>query len=143
MQKGQDAAAIIIIDNQNRVLLVRHTYGKQQWAMPGGMVEDGEPAWDGAVRELKEELNISAVDKELSGVYYQAHKNRYIYTFKAYNYQGNIEVDNVEIDQYGFFSIDDLPRPISSFTKQRLIDAVTSTKAIFREEYIDQYGIIY
>ena len=142
MPRGQDAAGIIIMDDDQRVLLVHHTYGKKQWAIPGGMVEEGESAWDAATRELKEEINIAVNDMELSGLYFQPHKNRYIYTFKACTYQGQIEVDNREIDQCGFFPIDKLPSPISSFTVQRLTDAVTSNKTVFRVEEIATYRIL-
>ncbi|WP_199624862.1 NUDIX hydrolase, partial [Paenibacillus alkalitolerans] len=106
MERGQDAAGIIVIDDQDRVLLVHHTYGKKQWSVPGGMVEDGESVWEAAARELKEEINITAKDIEVSGLYFQPHKNRYIYTFRARTYEGRLEVDNTEIDNYGFFSLD-------------------------------------
>lgn len=143
MEKGQDAAGIIIIDELNRVLLVHQTYGKKAWSVPGGMVDEGESAWKAAIRELKEEVNITATDMEVSGMYFQPHKNRYIYTFKSYRYEGFIEVDNKEIDQYGFFNIEQLPSPISSFTAQRLRDAVRNEKTIFREEMIEDYKILY
>lgn len=143
MQRGQDAAGIIVIDEQKRVLLVHQTYGKKVWSLPGGMVEEGEAAWDAAARELKEEANIRVRKMELSGLYFQSHKNRYIYTFKAYEYDGIIAVDHKEIDSYGFFSIDQLPRPISSFTSQRLADAVNYQNAVFKEENISHYEILY
>lgn len=76
MGKGQDAAGIIVIDEERRVLLVHQTYGKKQWSVPGGMVEEGESAWDAASRELKEEINISVSEMELAGLYFQPHKNR-------------------------------------------------------------------
>lgn len=142
MKKGQDASGIVIIDNQKRVLLVHQTYGKKSWALPGGMVEEGESAWEAALRELKEETMITAVNMELSGVYFQPHKNRYIYTFKAFQYEGNISVDNIEIDEYGFYSIDDLPRPISSFTMERIRDAMDNEKTVFRAEQLEQYVIL-
>jgi len=140
--KGQDASGIIIIDGQGKVLLVRHTYGKKQWSLPGGMVEDGESAWVAAERELKEEVNIVAIDIEFSGAYFQHHKNRYVYTFRSHAYEGELEVDNQEIDSYGFFELDALPRPISSFTAERLRDAVENTKTVFRDELLANYEIL-
>jgi ADP-ribose pyrophosphatase YjhB (NUDIX family) len=142
MEKGQDASGIILIDDLNRVLLVHQTYGRKVWAIPGGMVENGESAWLAAERELKEEINIVAEGMELAGMYFQPHRNRYIYTFKAYKYIGEIEVDNKEIDEYGFFEIDSLPKPMSSFTAQRLKNAVKSTRTIFKEEIRDTYKIL-
>ncbi len=142
MKRGQDAAGIIIIDDHQRVLLVRHAYGKRQWGAPGGMVEAGESAWDAAQRELKEEVNITIDEMELSGLYYQPHKNRYIYNFRAHAYVGEIQVDQMEIDRYGFFPIDQLPSPISSFTVQRLTDAVHYSKTVCRAEKLETYEIL-
>ena len=142
MQRGQDAAGIVIIDKDNRVLLVRHTYGKKQWSIPGGMVNDGESAWDAARRELKEEINITVSDMELSGLYFQPHKNRYIYVFRARTLEGRPEADQQEIDRYGFFSLDELPGPISSFTVGRLSDAVHQPKTVYRNEELATY-IVY
>lgn len=143
MGKGQDAAGIIIIDEHDKVLLVHQTYGKKQWSVPGGMVEEGEAAWEAAKRELREEVNISVKDTEVSGIYYQPHKDRYIFNFKATAYEGKLEVDHNEIDQCGFFSLDELPRPISSFTVERLRDAINSRTTVYRTELKETYEMIY
>ncbi|MBD2868257.1 NUDIX domain-containing protein [Paenibacillus arenilitoris] len=144
MKKGQDASGIAVIDGLGRVLLVHQTYGKRSWALPGGMVEEGESAWDAALRELKEEAGISAVGMELSGLYFQPHKNRYIYTFKSFAYEGDIAVDQDEIDEYGFFDVADLPRPISSFTVERIKDALAGGgRTVFREERLAAYEVLY
>nr|WP_091157011.1 hypothetical protein [Paenibacillus sp. 453mf] len=79
---------------------------------------------------------------DLSGIYFMSHRNGYIYTFKSDGYVGRIEVDNKEIDEYGFFDIDNLPRPISNFTVERLIDAVTNNKTVFKDQHIDNYLLI-
>jgi len=141
MDRGQDAAGIILVDQMNRVLLVHQTYGRQVWGLPGGMVEDGESAWQAARRELQEEVNITTEHIELAGLYYQPHRNRYIFTFKASTYIGEIKVDQKEIDQYGFFDINDLPKPMSSFTVDRIKDALSSTKTVYKEELRDNYRI--
>jgi ADP-ribose pyrophosphatase YjhB (NUDIX family) len=142
MQRGQDAAGIIIIDEQDRVLLVHQTYGKKQWATPGGMVEEGESAWEAAARELKEEINLTVSGMELSGMYFQPHTNRYVYLFRARSFEGAPEIDQKEIDQFGFFSLDNLPRPISSFTAKRIWDAVHNTKTVFRNEHLMDYELL-
>jgi 8-oxo-dGTP pyrophosphatase MutT (NUDIX family) len=40
------------------VLFVRHTYGRQHWELPGGMLRRHEPPQDAARREAREELGV-------------------------------------------------------------------------------------
>lgn len=49
----------LLRDEQGRVLLCELTY-KREWDLPGGVVEVGEPPALGLVRELEEELGITA-----------------------------------------------------------------------------------
>ena len=51
-------AALLIRDEAGRVLLVNPTY-KDNWDLPGGMVEDNEPPRAAGVRELAEELGLT------------------------------------------------------------------------------------
>jgi 8-oxo-dGTP pyrophosphatase MutT (NUDIX family)/predicted kinase len=51
------AAAVLLFDDQDRVLLVDPVY-KPGWEFPGGVVEDGEPPTLAAAREVAEELGI-------------------------------------------------------------------------------------
>lgn len=48
-------AAAVILDEDRRVLLVKHTYGRRNWELPGGYVELDESAADAVVREVREE----------------------------------------------------------------------------------------
>ena len=41
------------------ILLVRHSYGPQHWALPGGGLASGEDAEACARRELREELGLA------------------------------------------------------------------------------------
>lgn len=50
---------IIILDDQNRMLLVRqHHDGKDIWMVPGGGIEAGENAKEAAAREVLEETGL-------------------------------------------------------------------------------------
>ena len=139
MPRTHDASGIAIIDEQNRILLVHQTYKKKHWSLPGGIVEDNESVWDAARRELKEEINIEAGEIELSGMYYMSHRNGYIYVFRTREYFGECKVDGKEINEYGFFDIDNLPRPITNFTLERIRDAIKNTKPVFKDQNIIDY----
>lgn len=54
----------ILRDQQGRVLLCQLTY-KNQWDLPGGVVEVGESPAHGVVREIKEELDIDVTVRGL------------------------------------------------------------------------------
>ncbi len=55
--------AVVLRDSEQRVLLVRHSYGPTGWAVPGGGISAGEDPADAARREMREELAC-----ELSGL---------------------------------------------------------------------------
>jgi ADP-ribose pyrophosphatase YjhB (NUDIX family) len=54
----------LVRDEQGRVLLCELTY-KQEWDLPGGVVEVGEAPSIGLVRELEEELGITVEVRDL------------------------------------------------------------------------------
>jgi 8-oxo-dGTP pyrophosphatase MutT (NUDIX family)/predicted kinase len=58
------AAAVLLFDDEDRVLLVDPVY-KPGWEFPGGVVEDGEPPARAAVREAAEELGIDLDPRRL------------------------------------------------------------------------------
>jgi len=51
--------------------LVRHTYGRKNWELPGGVVEQGESPMDGAVRAVQEETGLFVAPTQLTGIYYE------------------------------------------------------------------------
>jgi len=52
-------AACALIVRDGKVLLVRHSYVKG-WLLPGGGVSRGEPAQDALLREMREEIGLTA-----------------------------------------------------------------------------------
>jgi 8-oxo-dGTP pyrophosphatase MutT (NUDIX family) len=51
-----------VITDEDRVLLVRHTYGNREWDLPGGTPRRGEPPFQAATREMEEELGVTITD---------------------------------------------------------------------------------
>ncbi|RKE18275.1 NUDIX hydrolase [Streptomyces sp. TLI_171] len=58
------AAAVLLFDDRDRVLLVDPAY-KPHWEFPGGVVESGESPTAAAVREVAEELGLRLDPEEL------------------------------------------------------------------------------
>ncbi|MBL7502183.1 NUDIX hydrolase [Frankia sp. CNm7] len=54
------AAAVVLVDDDGQVLLVRPTY-RRGWDLPGGVVEEDEAPYAAARRELREELGLDRV----------------------------------------------------------------------------------
>ena len=127
MDKGIGAAALIR-DQAGRVLLVRHTYGRLNWELPGGVVERNESPSEAVVREVREETGIQTEVISLLGHYYEPAEDRLHYVFECGG-NGTAPVANsAEISECQFFDSNDLPRPISDFTIRRIEDALSGAK---------------
>lgn len=54
-------ACAVIQDSRGRVLLAHHTYRKQAWGLPGGLIDRSEQPFEAVARELREELGVQGV----------------------------------------------------------------------------------
>ena len=54
-------AGLVVI--KNRKLLLAFSKNKQAWYLPGGKTDLGETAQDALLREIKEELDIDAIEQ--------------------------------------------------------------------------------
>ncbi|PRX47568.1 ADP-ribose pyrophosphatase YjhB (NUDIX family) [Prauserella shujinwangii] len=66
--KHSVSVAGIVIDNQDRVLVIRRR-DNGHWEMPGGVLELGESFEDGVRREVAEETGMTVEVERLTGVY--------------------------------------------------------------------------
>ena len=68
------AVAILALDDQDRVLLIRqyrHAIGTREWEIPAGLLDiDGESPVIGAQRELAEEVDVAATQWHLLSDFY-------------------------------------------------------------------------
>lgn len=46
----------VIVENNDKFLLIRNSYGRKRWTFPGGKIENNEEPKDAAFREVKEEV---------------------------------------------------------------------------------------
>lgn len=125
-------AAAVVFDEAGRVLLVQHSYGKRNWELPGGGAEEQESAEEAARRELLEETGLESVIDRLTGVYYDPQTDMHHFAFIA-TLRGSASPRPMspEILECGYFSVEELPVPISDFTCLRIEEASGSQSVTF------------
>ena len=120
-------AAAIITDDRGCVLMVKHSYGKLNWEIPGGAADANETIAETAVREVREETGLIVIAERLAGIYYCMENDSHHFVFvcsMARDGQKPASISD-ETTDCGYFSLDALPRPSSDFTVRRIQDALS------------------
>lgn len=107
-----------LVTADDQILLVRHTYGRRRWDVPGGSVKRGEPPLEAARREMAEELGLGGADwiriGEIRGK--MDHRRDTIHCFWAEVEAGTtLTLDRGEIDAAAWFARTDLPADRSPY----------------------------
>lgn len=114
-----------VIDDDRRILLVKHSY-IAGWHMPGGGVEPGETCESALMRELAEEANVTLAGPiVLHGLFFNAHVSRRdhvaLYVARRFQVTGTRAPDR-EILEARFFALDALPPDVTRATRARLAE---------------------
>lgn len=113
-----------IVIKDERVLLVRHTY-QQGWFLPGGGVRKGESFLQGAVRELKEECGIIAINPSFQNVHLNELRGAidHVAVFIVESFDGQpTAADRKEIAEVRFFPFDELPADLKRGHRDRIFE---------------------
>ncbi len=118
----------VLLDEDERVALVRHTY-VDQWYLPGGGVKKGESTEAALHRELEEEVAVTdATIERVLGVYHSRREGKddhiVIYVARVLSAAGNNmrRADLMEIEQAEWFPLDQLPTSTSPATRRRIAE---------------------
>ncbi|GAB4158970.1 MAG: hypothetical protein Fur003_2780 [Candidatus Dojkabacteria bacterium] len=110
------AAGYVVVNDKKEFLLTKDKK-EEMWKFPGGTVEDNEDFRKTAERELFEEVGLTS-EEDREPIVYTFHKfneedqTTYYYVLVHYYTQkvtGEITINDAEIEQYKYFSKDELP----------------------------------
>ena len=132
-RRTHSGAEAVIFDRDGRVLLVRHSYGRRGWELPGGGRRSKESLEQAVLREVREELGVEPLTAELRAIYYEPGYDQHHFAFLCRLPDGvDPKPTSAEIVECAYYPVDALPRPINDFTIQRIKDAQTTKPVAIR-----------
>jgi ADP-ribose pyrophosphatase YjhB (NUDIX family) len=119
----------VVLEGDNKVLLVRHSY-YPGWMFPGGGVEHDESLEAAVRKDLDEETGVKLHGRpELFGIYanFENFKGDHVALFIVRKWE-KVDRRCLEIAEHGFFEIDNLPQGTTMGTKRRLQEIFSSVE---------------
>lgn len=124
-------ATAVILDGQDRVLLVRRT-DTGRWALVSGIVEPGEAPARALAREVAEEVcldlevvALAYVDVTPLVTYPNGDRAQYLdHTFLCRPVRGTAALGDDEATDLGWFHLGNLPEPLATSSRDRLAQAL-------------------
>jgi ADP-ribose pyrophosphatase YjhB (NUDIX family) len=128
---------VVIIDNQGKIVLTKRN-DLPVWCLPGGHVEDGESFVEAAIREAKEETGLEIRISRLVGIYSRPNwfDGNHEIVFAAQPIGGQLQVDNTETVEIGFFDLSALPQPLLAWNAAHIIDTFAEEQVVVRNQDI-------
>jgi 8-oxo-dGTP pyrophosphatase MutT (NUDIX family) len=133
-----------VLDEQGRVLLGRRA-DSGSWTLPGGIIDPAEQPADAAVREIFEETGVVAAPEALTSIgvsppitYPNGDQVQYLeFCFRCRQVGGDARVNDGELVQTGWHTLDDLP-DLDAVTTRLLTTALTANMAAFTFSGLEQ-----
>jgi 8-oxo-dGTP pyrophosphatase MutT (NUDIX family) len=120
-----------VVTDGDRVLLVRHTYGRRSWDVPGGSIKRRESPLSAARREMGEELGLGTADwAEIGELHGRVdHRHDTIHCFRVELSAPALTIDPAELAAAGWFTRDELPDDLGPYVGE----IIARAPAISRE----------
>lgn len=117
----------LVVDEDGRVLLVRHSYGKPTWHLPGGGVKRRESLVQALTRELREEVGVTITGPvRLLGTYSNMTEGKSdhisVFVVDRWELRRADTGDDAEIEAIARFDPHDLPSDTSPGTRRRILE---------------------
>lgn len=106
-------AAVILENEDRRILLQKRRHPQNTWGLPGGLMELGESAEETAIREVHEETGLTIDNLRLFGVYSGAMATAangdcyypIIIVYCTRSFRGQMRIDPEESEDYSFLDV--------------------------------------
>ena len=126
MEKEKFLSSIyLIIKNSEGKILLQRRQGTKLWpgflALPAGHVDEGEDVYEAAIREAREELNITITKDDIIDTFAVNRKNKSLppyfdVYFELKSYQGEISINEPEkCSELVWADINDMPEDMIDF----------------------------
>lgn len=117
-------AAGIIVDENNKVLLLKHRFRPGGgWGIPGGFIEAEEQPEEALRRELREEVGLEVEDVRLfsTRTFKTAKQVEILFRGRA---KGGALPQSIEISKAAWFTLEQLPAELPEGQQQLIRDAL-------------------
>lgn len=91
----------IVRDDQNRILLLQHSYRADPLALPAGWLKKGESPFEALKREVKEETNFEIITQHILNVISSKKQSHLEFIISA-SYLSGTFIPSKEVDSYSW-----------------------------------------
>ncbi len=117
------SAAAVVLNEKGEVLLLNHVLRPySNWGFPGGFIDHGEQAEEAIRREVREETGIELTELKLHSIRNSGAHIEVLFSAIA---DGEPSVRSAEIIELRWFVADDLPAEIPCVQRQQIAEIVT------------------
>ncbi len=144
LPKKRMASGAILFNANDEILIVKPSY-KEEWLLPGGIIELNESPRAACIREVKEEIDLDVVDLKLACIDYTFPEHRpddslqFVFNGGILSDEqiNDIVIDGKEIIDYKFCSIEAAVSFVNNRSKLRIpnaIEAINNNTVVYLEQ---------